>query len=355
MPEILEAKDGGVVEKSLVMRLIILDYYDTEAEMRAAHPTGADGDCYKIGDNLYLWGPSTNSWVDIGRLKGDIGPSGESATIAIGTVTTGAAGSAASVENAGTPSAALLNFHIPKGETGAPGPDGASATIQVGSVTTGAAGTNASVTNAGTTNAAVLNFTIPRGEKGENGLSALPGAVIPFYNVTFSGRHPIFWGKTAADAGWVICDGGDDLNGGTVPNLSDRFILGTTDAATAKETGGANTTGNTTTGGTVANNVAGGTVGATTLSQAQMPSHGHTYKDYYGYSGGDLLTYGRGGGETAWYAPARTGTSNAAGGSGSHTHGFTGASHGHTFTGSAHNHSVTPPYYKLVYCVKLPG
>lgn len=73
MPEILEAKDGGVVEKSLVMRLIILDYYDTEAEMRAAHPTGADSDCYKVGDDLYLWGPAINDWKNIGPLRGKPG------------------------------------------------------------------------------------------------------------------------------------------------------------------------------------------------------------------------------------------------------------------------------------------
>lgn len=75
MPETLEPKDGGVVEKSLVLRLIILGYYDTAAELAAAHPTGADGDCYKVGDNLYIWGTSTGSWVDIGRLKGDAGES----------------------------------------------------------------------------------------------------------------------------------------------------------------------------------------------------------------------------------------------------------------------------------------
>ncbi|MCC8056446.1 pyocin knob domain-containing protein [Cloacibacillus sp.] len=75
MPEILEAKDGGVIEKSLVMRLVILDYYDTEAEMRAAHPTGADGDCYKVGDDLCLWGPAAQGWINIGPLRGEAGGS----------------------------------------------------------------------------------------------------------------------------------------------------------------------------------------------------------------------------------------------------------------------------------------
>ena len=79
----------------------------------------------------------------------------------------------------------------PKGETGeagAQGPageDGSAATIQIGEVTTGAAGSQASVTNAGTANAAILNFSIPQGvagtpgipgQDGEDGADGAPGA-----------------------------------------------------------------------------------------------------------------------------------------------------------------------------------
>ena len=49
---------------------------------------------------------------------------------------------------------------------------GINATIQIGDVTTGEAGTDASVENVGTPTHAVLNFTIPRGLKGETGDSA---------------------------------------------------------------------------------------------------------------------------------------------------------------------------------------
>jgi hypothetical protein len=55
--------------------------------------------------------------------------------------------------------------------TGARGAAGTSATVAVGTTTTGAAGTNASVTNSGTTSAAVFNFTIPRGDTGAAGAS----------------------------------------------------------------------------------------------------------------------------------------------------------------------------------------
>lgn len=57
----------------------------------------------------------------------------------------------------------------PRGEQGAIGAAGTAATIKVGTVTTGAAGTAAKVVNSGTTSAAVLDFTIPQGAKGDKG------------------------------------------------------------------------------------------------------------------------------------------------------------------------------------------
>lgn len=61
------------------------------------------------------------------------------------------------------------------GPTGPQGPTGSAATISVGSVTTGAAGSNATVTNAGTSGAAVFNFSIPKGDTGLTGPQGLPG------------------------------------------------------------------------------------------------------------------------------------------------------------------------------------
>jgi hypothetical protein len=55
------------------------------------------------------------------------------------------------------------------GVVGATGPAGAAATVSVGTVTTGLAGSQASVTNSGTASAAVLNFTIPQGAAGTSG------------------------------------------------------------------------------------------------------------------------------------------------------------------------------------------
>ena len=53
------------------------------------------------------------------------------------------------------------------GPTGPQGPAGTSATITVGAVTTGAAGSSVVVTNTGTSSAAIFNFTIPKGDQGD--------------------------------------------------------------------------------------------------------------------------------------------------------------------------------------------
>ena len=59
-----------------------------------------------------------------------------------------------------------------KGADGAKGDPGEAATITIGSVTSGV---QASVENAGTANAAVLNFVLPKGEKGDTGLQGVTG------------------------------------------------------------------------------------------------------------------------------------------------------------------------------------
>ena len=58
---------------------------------------------------------------------------------------------------------------LAQGAAGPTGPAGIAATVAVGSVTTGLAGTQVVVTNSGTAGAAVLNFTIPQGAAGVNG------------------------------------------------------------------------------------------------------------------------------------------------------------------------------------------
>ena len=71
-----------------------------------------------------------------------------------------------------------------------------SATVDVGTTTTGAPGTDASVVNSGTTTAAVFDFTIPRGDKGDQGDPGAPGPV----GITWQGTYN-------AGTAYVINDG----------------------------------------------------------------------------------------------------------------------------------------------------
>ena len=92
-----------------------------------------------------------------------------------------------------------------QGEQGVQGPAGNAATITIGSVTTSAPGTAASVTNSGTPSAAVLDFTIPQGAKGDKGDQGTAGGgdlsgYLPLTGGTCTGNvsAPSFQTGTAA-------------------------------------------------------------------------------------------------------------------------------------------------------------
>jgi collagen type VII alpha len=71
---------------------------------------------------------SPQSWAVVAQAggTGPAGANGEAATVAVGTVTTLAAGSKATVTNTGNEQAAVLNFGIPQGVAGAAGSGGGS-------------------------------------------------------------------------------------------------------------------------------------------------------------------------------------------------------------------------------------
>ena len=178
----------------------------TVANVAALPSSGnTQGDAYIVtspNGDLYVWSATAGTWENVGNIVGPQGPqgiqgiqgikgdqgiqgvkgdtglkgdkgdtglkgdTGTAATITLGTVSTGAAGSNVAITNSGTTAAAIFNFTIPRGDTGSAG---AAATISLGTVTTGAAGTNAAITNSGTSAAAIFNFTIPQGAKGDKG------------------------------------------------------------------------------------------------------------------------------------------------------------------------------------------
>ena len=132
--------------------------------------------------------------------------------------------------------------------------------------------------------------------------------------------------------------------------------MGTNTVSGAKKTGGSTTTSSTSTRGTV---------GATTITSSNAGSHQHymfTNETLPANSGSDISSttspafyYQHTGAYGAYHivynknnssiTPTLGRTSTGISGSGSHTH---------SFTGSSHTHTLTPPYYTLIFCVKLP-
>ena len=91
-----------------------------------------------------------------------------------------------------------FTWNVESGEytdTGKPsrGASGSSATISVGSTTTGTPGTQASVTNSGTNMNVILDFTIPKGEKGDKGDKGDTGdaGVVVKYKQAFSAQTTV--------------------------------------------------------------------------------------------------------------------------------------------------------------------
>ena len=101
-------------------------------------------------------------------IDGIIGGPGPSNILSIGTVVEGGTADATIT---GTSPEQVLNLVLPQGPVGPQGPQGipGPTTLAIGTTTTGAAGTNASVINTGTATDAVFAFTIPRGATGATG------------------------------------------------------------------------------------------------------------------------------------------------------------------------------------------
>lgn len=158
-----------------------------------------------------------------------------------------------------------------------------------------------------------------------------PRLPVAIDGVTFGGsdgRRAIMPGETEAREDWILCDGGSDGKGGTVPDLRGRMILGASDEHTAGSTGGSETH----------SHSISGTVGATTLSVAQLASHEHPYSRA---TTGRLYT-GGGAGPLDKNVTDNTGQT---GSSQSHTHSLSGA--------TSKTASSLPPYYAGQYVIRV--
>ncbi len=254
--------------------------------------TGAAGTDASVTNS----GDSDDVVLDFVIPRGDTGHA--AATVNVGTVTTGEAGTDASVTNSGTTDDAVFDFVIPRGDTGA-------ATVTIGTVTTGEAGTDASVTNSGTDEDVILDFTIPRGSDG-----ASPETLLNFC-------YPIGSIYTSTNSTSPA-----ELFGGTWTQIKDTFLLTAGDTYTAGDTGGAATV------------TPSGTVGGHTLTVSEIPSHSHKVGRVLTAASGSAMTVA-----TAYSSGAQHSQveSYYTGGGGSHNHGLT------------MNSQNNMPPYKVVY------
>lgn len=191
------------------------------------------------------------------------------------------------------------------------------------------------------------------------------GTVITAYNVTVDASgHPIFWGESEADEGFLLCDGRSDGLGGNVPNMIGRCVRGSlpTDAG---QTGGAD---------------------SVSLSVANLPSHthgvtsvstdgAHTHSKGTMEIEGEIVTEttrsAAAGEKGAFYGIGDTEQYGGASGYDKYTYtvGFKASRswEGATSLNGAHSHSVTigstgsgtevdikNPFFKMAFFIKLP-
>lgn len=127
-----------------------------------AGQNGQDGYTpYIQGGQWYING--VNTGVNATGPQGATGPSG---TISVGSTTTGAEGTNASVTNTGTSTAAIFNFTIPKGDTGATGATGATPNISM-AATQLPEGASPTVAKSGTLENPIFTLGIPKGDTGD--------------------------------------------------------------------------------------------------------------------------------------------------------------------------------------------
>lgn len=157
-----------------------------------------------------------------------------------------------------------------------------------------------------------------------------PRLPVAIDGVTFGGsdgRRAIMPGETEAREDWILCDGGSDGKGGTVPDLRGRMIMGASDEHEAGSTGGSETH----------THSISGTVGETTLTVPQLAKHKHEFVyDRSNRAGSGYIAYLLNGGAMNY-------ETKETGGSQPHTHALTGAS------GEA---SSLPPYYVLSFIMR---
>lgn len=223
---------------------------------------------------------------------------------------------------AGLANPASVNIKGAKGDTGT------AATITIGSVTTGAAGSNASVVNRGDVNNAILDFVLPKGTDGKGSVITVNGKApdasgnvdVPqisaseIVNIIYP-VGSLYWSSKSTDPATLF--------GGTWKRIKDKFILAAGDSYAAGTAGGEATH---------------------TLTVNEMPTHSHSASSSNTGEHTHTFDRPRGdsnysnGNSNPWWGPKYTATETTHL-AGSHSHTITVNS-----AGSSNAHNNMPPY-----------
>ena len=187
----------------------VLGSYADVPSLESDNPTGAIGDAYLVGTDLYIWSDLNSEWVDAGTFVGDTGPTGPTGPGVTGpTGPTGATGDTGPTGPEGGPTG-------PTGATGVTGPTGP--TGAQGSIgPTGAASTVTGPT--GPTGPGVTGPTGPLGPTGPEGAWSTAQTIS-----TKSANYTL----DTADAGYLLkCTSGSAAQILIPTNSAEAFSIG---------------------------------------------------------------------------------------------------------------------------------